>query len=121
MLKPTRIRNKFADLARGLRSLLGPGQSRATHTDRSTARTVFSAALFLVAAAPALFPRIALAQTDEIQVYDAEIEQQGKFNVMVHSNFYPHRPENGGLPGQDYPQSVGQRSSGMGLRGHRLV
>ena len=29
------------------------------------------------------------AQTDEIQVYDAEIEELGKFNVMVHSNFAP--------------------------------
>jgi hypothetical protein len=31
----------------------------------------------------------ALAQTDEIQVYDAEIEPQGIFNLMVHSNFTP--------------------------------
>jgi hypothetical protein len=31
----------------------------------------------------------AVAQTDEIQVYDAEIEELGKFNVMVHSNFAP--------------------------------
>ena len=38
----------------------------------------------LVATAPAV-----LAQTDEIQVYDAAIEQQGKFNVMIHSNFTP--------------------------------
>ena len=31
----------------------------------------------------------AFAQTNEIQVYDAEIEELGKFNVMVHSNFTP--------------------------------
>jgi len=31
----------------------------------------------------------ALAQTDEIQVYDAEIEPPGIFNLMVHSNFTP--------------------------------
>jgi hypothetical protein len=31
----------------------------------------------------------AFAQTDEIQVYDAEIEELGKFNVMVHSNVTP--------------------------------
>ena len=31
----------------------------------------------------------AFAQTDEIQVYDAEIEPQGIFNLMVHSNFAP--------------------------------
>jgi len=30
---------------------------------------------------------VALAQTHEIQVYDAEIEPQGIFNLMVHSNF----------------------------------
>ena len=34
-------------------------------------------------------PSAALAQTDEIQVYDAEIEPQGIFNLMVHSNFTP--------------------------------
>src|SRR5271154_3404210 len=40
--------------------------------------------LFLVCNA-----RVAHAQTDEIQVYDAEIEDHGKFNLMVHSNFTP--------------------------------
>jgi hypothetical protein len=34
-------------------------------------------------------PMKAFAQTNEIQVYDAEIEELGKFNVMVHSNFTP--------------------------------
>ncbi len=29
------------------------------------------------------------AQTDEIQVYDAEIEPPGIFNLMIHSNFTP--------------------------------
>ena len=29
------------------------------------------------------------AQTDEIQVYDAEIADQGVFNLMVHTNFTP--------------------------------
>src|SRR5271170_5586612 len=33
--------------------------------------------------------RLTYAQTDEIQVYDAEIEDQGKFNLMVHINFTP--------------------------------
>jgi hypothetical protein len=31
----------------------------------------------------------ALAQTDEIQVYDAEIAAPGKFNLMLHNNFTP--------------------------------
>src|SRR6516165_3946753 len=30
-----------------------------------------------------------LAQTDEIQVYDAEIAEPGIFNVMIHTNFTP--------------------------------
>jgi hypothetical protein len=34
-------------------------------------------------------PAVTFAQTDEIQVYDAEIEDQGKFNLMIHSNFTP--------------------------------
>lgn len=34
-------------------------------------------------------PSTAFAQTDEIQVYDAEIEPQGIFNLMVHMNFTP--------------------------------
>lgn len=31
----------------------------------------------------------ASAQTDEIQVYDANIEEQGVFNLMIHTNFTP--------------------------------
>jgi len=46
-------------------------------------------ALILLTVVLALVPKAALAQTDEIQVYDAEIEELGKFNVMVHSNFTP--------------------------------
>jgi hypothetical protein len=46
-------------------------------------------AFALIAVALAVIPKPAFAQTDEIQVYDAEIEDQGKFNVMVHSNFTP--------------------------------
>jgi len=41
--------------------------------------------LFALLAAPAA----TLAQTDEIQVYDAEIAKQGIFNVMLHNNFTP--------------------------------
>lgn len=45
--------------------------------------------LALIMLAMAFAPKAAQAQTDEIQVYDAEIENVGKFNVMVHSNFTP--------------------------------
>lgn len=34
-------------------------------------------------------PVLTFAQTDEIQVYDAEIEPPGVFNLMVHTNFTP--------------------------------
>src|ERR1700720_1052927 len=33
-------------------------------------------------------PAVTFAQTDEIQVYDAEIEDQGKFNLMFQRNIY---------------------------------
>ncbi len=46
-------------------------------------------ALAFIAVALAAVPQVAFAQTDEIQVYDAEIEPPGIFNVMVHSNFTP--------------------------------
>lgn len=35
------------------------------------------------------FPTIAHAQTDEIQVYDAEINKPGEFNVVLHNNYTP--------------------------------
>jgi hypothetical protein len=34
-------------------------------------------------------PYAAFAQTDEIQVYDAEIAEKGAFNLMIHTNFTP--------------------------------
>ncbi len=49
----------------------------------------FVPALVLIAAVLTIAPKAVRAQTDEIQVYDAEIEDQGKFNVEVHSNFTP--------------------------------
>lgn len=47
---------------------------------------ILRALVFIIAlaAATSLF-----AQTDEIQVYDAEIEPPGIFNVMIHNNFTP--------------------------------
>jgi hypothetical protein len=48
-----------------------------------------------------LAPTAARAQTDEIQVYDAEIAPPGIFNVMVHSNFTPE-----GRTGPVFPGSV---------------
>jgi hypothetical protein len=43
----------------------------------------------------------AWAQTDEIQVYDANIAEVGKFNLMLHNNFTPN-----GRRTQDFPGAV---------------
>ena len=50
-----------------------------------------------------MIPKAAIAQTDEIQVYDAEIEDQGVFNVMVHSNFTPVGRKTPDFPGGIIP------------------
>lgn len=44
-----------------------------------------------------------LAQTDEIQVYDAEIEEPGIFNLMVHTNFTPIGRKSPTFPGAIIP------------------
>jgi hypothetical protein len=59
--------------------------------------------LALVAIALLAIPRAAQAQTDEIQVYDAEIEDHGKFNVMIHSNFTPIGRKTADFPGGIIP------------------
>src|ERR1035438_6361308 len=44
-------------------------------------------------------PAVCLAQTDEIQVYDANIAEQGKFNLMIHNNFTPDGLKTPAFPG----------------------
>jgi hypothetical protein len=51
-------------------------------------------AIALVAA-----PIVGLAQTDEIQVYDAAIAEKGKFNLMLHQNFTPKGQKEPAFPG----------------------
>ncbi len=60
-------------------------------------------ALALVAITLAIVPKSIRAQTDEIQVYDAEIEEQGKFNVMLHSNYTPIGRKEAFFPGGIIP------------------
>ncbi len=48
-------------------------------------------------------PAVLFAQTDEIQVYDAVIADQGVFNVMVHSNFTPSGRKTADFPGGIIP------------------
>jgi hypothetical protein len=63
--------------------------------------------LGFIAVSIAVIPKAAFAQTDEIQVYDAEIENPGKFNVMVHSNYTPIGRKTPDFPGGIIPnQSV---------------
>jgi hypothetical protein len=45
--------------------------------------------LLIIAAGLLVGPAAALAQTDEIQVYDANIAEPGVFNLMLHNNFTP--------------------------------
>ena len=56
--------------------------------------TLCSAALFFIAV-----PALLRAQTDEIQVYDAEIEEQGKISLELHSNFTPEGRKTPDFPG----------------------
>ena len=59
--------------------------------------------LALIAFALFAAPAKTFAQTDEIQVYDAEIEERGKLNLMVHSNFTPAGRTSPAFPGGIIP------------------
>ncbi len=52
-----------------------------------------------IALALAAAPIAAVAQTDEIQVYDAAIADRGKFNLMIHNNFTPDGLKEPAFPG----------------------
>jgi hypothetical protein len=52
-----------------------------------------------VAAALIALPAAALAQTDEIQVYDGGIADRGVFNLTWHNNFTPKGSKEPGFPG----------------------
>jgi len=49
----------------------------------------YLAATFLIFAGLLLLPMRARAQTDEIQVYDADIAEPGIFNLTWHNNLSP--------------------------------
>ena len=46
-----------------------------------------------------LWPAIACAQTDEIQVYDGDLAEVGKFNLTWHQNFTPKGAKEPAFPG----------------------
>src|SRR5947209_18847438 len=58
-------------------------------------------ALIFLAVTVALIagPAIGFAQTDEIQVYDAEIVEPGVINLMWHQNFTPSGIKDPAFPG----------------------
>ncbi len=58
-----------------------------------------------LAVALVVLPLAALAQTDEIQVYDASIAPQGIFNLTVHSNFTPIGRKDPDFPGGIIPDN----------------
>lgn len=62
--------------------------------DRFNTRVVLLIALALLA-----MPVISLAQTDEIQVYDAGIAERGVFNLTLHNNFTPDGLNHPAFPG----------------------
>ena len=64
---------------------------------------IFIPALGLFAVASAVVPKTAFAQTDEIQVYDAEIEDQGKFNVRFTATTPPSGGQTPDFPGGIIP------------------
>jgi hypothetical protein len=55
--------------------------------------------LYWIAIVFAAAPAFVYAQTDEIQVYDANIAEMGKFNLMVHDNFTPSGRTTPAFPG----------------------
>jgi hypothetical protein len=59
--------------------------------------------IVLIVIATVVAPAVAFAQTDEIQVYDASIAAQGKFNVMLHSNYTPIGRKTPDFPGGIIP------------------
>ena len=62
-------------------------------------RALRSARLYVVVCVLAAMPALAHAQTDEIQVYDAEIAEPGVFNLMIHTNYIPIGRKTPDFPG----------------------
>ena len=77
--------------------------SRPFQPSKATAFSPGRSQPFLLAAALlacfSFFPVPLHAQTDEIQVYDAEINDPGKFNVVLHTNYTPKGRTQPDFPG----------------------
>src|SRR5579863_10212422 len=79
------------------RRLRSPAASR-RFFERGPTRAIY-ARLWWAAVALMATPALAIAQTDEIQVYDANIAEVGKFNLMIHNNFTPDGRKTPAFPG----------------------
>ena len=86
MLSPSNVKGKVE-----LRQLSSPLNGQCL-------RSGATLALVLLA-----LPVVALAQTDEIQVYDAAIADQGVFNLMIHTNYTPIGRKTAAFPGGIIP------------------
>jgi len=65
----------------------------------TSGNAAYLARLLVLAAIVLAAPAIALAQTDEIQVYDASIAEVGIFNLTWHNNFTPDGLKTPAFPG----------------------
>jgi len=63
----------------------------------------------------------AIAQTDEIQVYNAEIAAPGMFNLTLHDNYTPDGRTVPAFPGGLVPKPHAERRARMGVWRDRLV
>ena len=63
--------------------------------------SLYIGCLILLVSTGIAFPPTSFAQTDEIQVYDAEINSPGKFNLVWHNNY---TPDGRGQP--DFPGGI---------------
>lgn len=64
---------------------------------------LYTGCLILFVSAFITFPQISLAQTDEIQVYDAMINSPGQMNLVWHNNYTPNGRQQPGFPGGTVP------------------
>jgi hypothetical protein len=78
--------------------LFGISAASPRFVDRVLSRSIY-ARLCWIAIAFAAAPVVGIAQTDEIQVYDANIAEVGKFNLMLHNNFTPDGRKTPAFPG----------------------
>jgi hypothetical protein len=64
-------------------------------------RRAIAAIIVMLAPVMLALPELALAQTDEIQVYDGHLAGPGVFNLMVHTNFTPDGVKTPAFPGAE--------------------